>query len=99
MLVPSQQNPQKALRSPEFLRMSNQGREEEACVPKAEATSVAVSALEPQEELVWELVVDHPEQLGVEDRDQDEVEAEGGVGNVRNLRNRKRVLRNLWSIL
>jgi hypothetical protein len=48
---------------------------------------------------VRELVKGHPEQLGVEDRDQDEGEDEGGAGNVRNLRNRKRVLRNLWSTL
>lgn len=99
MLVPLQPNPPKALRSPEFLRMLNPEGEEEACVPKAEATSVAVYALELQEELARELVEGHPEQLGVEDRDQDEGEDEGGAGNVRNLRNRKRVLRNLWSTL
>ncbi len=79
--------------------MSNQEREEEARVPKVEATSVAVYALELQEELVRELVEGHPEQLGVEDRDQDEGEDEDGAGNVRYLRNRKRVLRNLWSTL
>lgn len=97
MLVPSQQNPRMALRSPEFLRISNQGGEEEASVPRAESTSVVVYAQELQEELVRELVEGHPEQLGVEDRDQDE--DEGGAGNAQNPRNRRRVLRNLWSTL
>lgn len=60
--------------------------EEEACVPKAEATSVAVCALDLQEELAQELVEVHPEQVLVEDRDQHEDEVEGGEENVRDLR-------------
>ena len=68
--------------------ISDQEEEEVACVPKAEATSVAVCALDLPEELAWELVEVHPEQVVEEDRDQheDEVEVEGGEENVRNLR-------------
>jgi len=86
MLVPWQQNPHKGLRSPEFSMISDQEEEEEACVPKAEATSVAVCALDLQEELAQELVEVHPEQVVVEDRDQHEDEVEGGEENVRDLR-------------
>jgi hypothetical protein len=89
MLVPWQQNPHKALRSPGFSMMSNQEGEEESCVPKAEVTSVAVCVLELQEELVQELVEDRHAQVVGEDRDQDE--GEGEVENARDLRNRKKV--------